>query len=125
LTPSDSLVDASYYPPMAIKFALRYRNKNMLREAWFYEGLFDLQGVIVPRCYGLFSAELSKTLAESYVPWKQSKQLMYPDKDDNREEDLECWGSFSTQYETFVENTAGLKNDSGNWIALMLLMDLC
>ena len=41
-----------------MKVAYRSKNKRIAREAWFYEELLDLQGSVIPRCYGYFEADL-------------------------------------------------------------------
>ena len=51
-----------------LKFASRNRNKNLLREAWFYDELQSLQGATVPRCYGYFHAILPANW--TVIPWQ-------------------------------------------------------
>ena len=55
-------------PPLVVKFALRKRNKAMLREAWFYDELQSLQGNVAPRCYGYFEAKVPPNC--TVIPWK-------------------------------------------------------
>jgi len=55
-------------PPLVVKFALRKRNKDMLREAWFYDELQSLQGTVVPRCYGYYEAKVPPNC--TVIPWK-------------------------------------------------------
>ena len=43
-------------PPLVAKIGARSKNKRIAREAWFYDELQTLQGVMVPRCYGCFEA---------------------------------------------------------------------
>ena len=45
-------------PPLVAKIGARSKNKRIAREAWFYDELQTLQGVMVPRCYGCFEARL-------------------------------------------------------------------
>ncbi|KAF8512466.1 hypothetical protein BU17DRAFT_15563, partial [Hysterangium stoloniferum] len=40
-------------PDLVIKVARRYQSNNLCREAWFYEEMEHLQGIIVARCYVL------------------------------------------------------------------------
>ncbi|KZV85872.1 hypothetical protein EXIGLDRAFT_841161 [Exidia glandulosa HHB12029] len=52
--------DASRYsfPPLVVKVARSTRCMSMAREAWFYDHLECLQGVVIPRCYGWFELKL-------------------------------------------------------------------
>ncbi|EJD50964.1 hypothetical protein AURDEDRAFT_160107 [Auricularia subglabra TFB-10046 SS5] len=51
-------------PPLAVKIAKSYRAMDVVRESWAYDELECLQGVAVPRYYGLFTL----TLLESQRP---------------------------------------------------------
>ncbi|KAJ3894209.1 hypothetical protein GG344DRAFT_63194 [Lentinula edodes] len=51
--------DSTYFlPELVFKFARLHRCADLYREAWFYEEMECLQGVAIPRCYGLFEAEI-------------------------------------------------------------------
>lgn len=50
--------DEMLVPPMAIKLGLQYQRMMVMREAWFYDDLVELQGSVIPRCYGYFEAEV-------------------------------------------------------------------
>lgn len=43
-------------PPLVVKLARRCRRGHIAREAWFYDELYELQGSVIPRCYGWFDA---------------------------------------------------------------------
>ncbi|KAF8520619.1 hypothetical protein BU17DRAFT_88819 [Hysterangium stoloniferum] len=47
-------------PDLVIKVARRYQSNNLCREAWFYEEMEHLQGIIVARCYGIFQVVLDE-----------------------------------------------------------------
>ncbi|KAJ4492238.1 hypothetical protein C8J55DRAFT_503363 [Lentinula edodes] len=49
---------AQFSPELVFKFARLHRCADLHREAWFYEEMECLQGVAIPRCYGLFEAEI-------------------------------------------------------------------
>ncbi|KZV85876.1 hypothetical protein EXIGLDRAFT_236230 [Exidia glandulosa HHB12029] len=46
------------FPPLVVKVARRERFLSLAREAWFYDHLECLQGVVLPRCYGWFEMKL-------------------------------------------------------------------
>ncbi|KAJ4496841.1 hypothetical protein C8R41DRAFT_980080 [Lentinula lateritia] len=53
------LSDSTHFlPELVFKFARLHRCADLYREAWFYEEMECLQGVAIPRCYGLFEAEI-------------------------------------------------------------------
>ncbi|KAF8506299.1 hypothetical protein BU17DRAFT_17401, partial [Hysterangium stoloniferum] len=47
-------------PDLVIKVAHRYQSNNLCREAWFYEEMEHLQGIIVARCYGIFQVVIDE-----------------------------------------------------------------
>ena len=49
---SDQDSESSIFPPLVAKIASRTRNKRIAREAWFYDEMRTLQGVVIPRCFG-------------------------------------------------------------------------
>lgn len=49
-------------PPLICKIAPHRRNKPIAREAWFYDEMQTLQGLIIPRCYGLFVAQVPERM---------------------------------------------------------------
>lgn len=53
----DPVLDAAL-PPLVVKVCRQSRCLSMGREAWFYDELEILQGVVVPRCYGWFELQL-------------------------------------------------------------------
>ena len=67
--PPQSGQEKSRIPPLAVKIAYRSKNKRIAREAWFYEELQTLQGVVVPRCYGCFEARLPDDC--TFTPWNE------------------------------------------------------
>lgn len=47
-----------HIPPLACKFSIECRNKLFAREAWMYDEMQTIQGVVVLRCFGLFLADI-------------------------------------------------------------------
>lgn len=47
-----------HIPPLVCKFAAHDRNSCVAREAWFYDEMQTIQGMAIPRCFGLFEAEI-------------------------------------------------------------------
>lgn len=45
-------------PDVVFKIARPHRCADLYRESWFYAEMECLQGVAVPRCYGLFEADI-------------------------------------------------------------------
>ena len=58
--------EAAKLPPLAVKVARQSFNKFVAREAWFYDELACLQGSVIPRCFGFFSAKPS---ADVTIDW--------------------------------------------------------
>jgi len=56
----------AHLPPLVLKVARSKRRAEIAREAWFYDELECLQGVVLPRCYGWFEAELAE--GQSFGP---------------------------------------------------------
>lgn len=63
-------------PALVAKIGRQHFNKWLLREAWFYEEMQSLQGLVIPRCYGLYSALIPRPSGHdhdhasgSFVPW--------------------------------------------------------
>lgn len=52
-----------YFPDLALKVASGERVKGLQNEAAIYDEMESLQGISVPRCYGLFTAELGPNIA--------------------------------------------------------------
>lgn len=46
-------------PPLVAKIARPHRAMEVVREAWVYDETQCLQGVAVPRCFGLFTLQLA------------------------------------------------------------------
>ncbi|KAF9505056.1 hypothetical protein BS47DRAFT_581164 [Hydnum rufescens UP504] len=57
----------AHLPPLVLKVARSKRRAEIGREAWFYDELECLQGVVLPRCYGWFEAELAE--GQSFAHW--------------------------------------------------------
>ncbi|KZV85875.1 hypothetical protein EXIGLDRAFT_841163 [Exidia glandulosa HHB12029] len=47
------------FPPLVVKVVRQERCQSGAREAWFYDHLECLQGVVIPRCYGWFGLRLT------------------------------------------------------------------
>lgn len=45
-------------PALVAKVVRPWRRAHLGREKWFYDELWPLQGVAIPRCYGFFEAEI-------------------------------------------------------------------
>jgi hypothetical protein len=65
-------------PPLVIKVAARRRSPNLAREAWFYEEMEHIQGVAIPRCYGLFTAEIDPN--SEVLDWAETDAEYDPNK---------------------------------------------
>lgn len=66
---SDSDDSRSYLPPLVVKMARRSRRGHIAREAWFYDELHELQGSVIPRCYGWFEAlQTAEFSGNMYAP---------------------------------------------------------
>ncbi|GJJ14382.1 hypothetical protein Clacol_008646 [Clathrus columnatus] len=50
--------DYTDLPPLVAKVWRHRRSETIEREAWFYEELEKVQGIAVPRCYGLFQTHI-------------------------------------------------------------------
>ncbi|KAF7791798.1 hypothetical protein EIP86_002822 [Pleurotus ostreatoroseus] len=59
LTESSSSEIATYMLPSLVAKISRTGNgyEHLRRETWYYEALADLQGSVIPRCFGLFEAD--------------------------------------------------------------------
>lgn len=63
------------FPPLAVKMARRLRRGHLAREAWFYDEMHELQGSVIPRCYGWFDApETSEFKGDTYSPSEDSER---------------------------------------------------
>lgn len=71
-----STTSASAVPPLVVKVARRECRKQLAHEAWIYEEMESLQGVCIPRCYGLFDAviHLSKPCRPWVEAWMEEKK---------------------------------------------------
>ena len=56
-----------HLPPLVLKAGCFKRRAEIAREAWFYDEMECLQGVVVPRCYGWFETELTER--QSFGSW--------------------------------------------------------
>ena len=72
-------------PSLVVKIARCTKNKRIAREAWFYDEMQTLQGVVVPRCYGCFEAKIPDNC--SFIPWTEdglssdTQQITVPDEE--------------------------------------------
>lgn len=65
------------FPPLAVKMARRLHRGHIAREAWFYDDMHELQGSVIPRCYGWFDAvETTGFKGDEYAPERNRR---YPD----------------------------------------------
>ena len=48
-----------HLPPLVLEVGRIKGRAEIAREAWFYDEMESLQGVVLPRCYGWFEAELA------------------------------------------------------------------
>ena len=71
-------------PNLVVKLSRRDKAKAVEREACNYEELEILQGCVVPRCYGLYSTEISPDCG--FKPWSRDPIRREPRsrKDDNK-----------------------------------------
>lgn len=98
--PSDDVV----IPPLVLKIAVKTKKKNIAREAWFYDEMQSLQGVVIPRCYGWFEAQLPKGI--TFVPWTDDEENRFFPKDDpTGERFFSVWrrGTFNEDYRTLLD----------------------
>ncbi|KAI0717911.1 hypothetical protein C8T65DRAFT_640357 [Cerioporus squamosus] len=65
-----------YVPPLVMKVARLFKGRNVSQEAGMYKDLECLQGSIIPRCYGYFSAIVDHTQM-SILPW-DGPNCVYP-----------------------------------------------
>ncbi|GJJ08301.1 hypothetical protein Clacol_002512 [Clathrus columnatus] len=68
----DKLSDA--YPP---------EKRIVEQEAWFYEELEQVQGIAVPRCYGLFQAHIEP--GSEVSAWKEERKHEFQESDESSE----------------------------------------
>ncbi|KAF8524538.1 hypothetical protein JB92DRAFT_2827017 [Gautieria morchelliformis] len=71
-------------PSLVIKIAARRRSDDLVREAWFYEEMEDIQGAAIARCYGFFTAEIEQN--SQVLDWEVS-DADYDEEVDVREDD--------------------------------------
>lgn len=94
----------------ALKFPGHYRNKNLLREAWFYDELQSLQGATVPRSYGYFHAMLPASW--TVVPWQGLKH----NDAELADEAFEPLGGFNVSY-----RPVSTRFETGHCLGVLLL----
>lgn len=87
-------------PPLACKFSLERRNKLIAREAWMYDEMQTIQGVVVPRCYGLFVADIPSDMEIIPRAWDDTEDREEVYDDDPLLEESYRWRGIGT----FVEN---------------------
>ncbi|KAF9503796.1 hypothetical protein BS47DRAFT_1402055 [Hydnum rufescens UP504] len=73
----------AHLPPLVLKVARSKRRAEIAREAWFYDELECLQGVVLPRCYGWFEAELAE--GQSFGPSTRATRRSSDSEDSNLE----------------------------------------
>lgn len=81
-----SSVPGATLPPLVAKIGRQYYSKWLLREAWFYEEMQSLQGVVVPWYYGIYSARIPVTSDQAFLPWLEGWKWRVLQ---NREADVE------------------------------------
>lgn len=94
------------YPLLAVKIARRCRRGHIAREAWFYDELHELQGSVIPRCYGWFEAPATTTFAGNWYA---------PDSDDDASR-----GEPSYYPEPWTESLKALAGEKG-YISVLVL----
>lgn len=104
--------DSRKISQFAIKFAGCNRNKNLLREAWFYDELQSLQGASVPRCYGYFHAILPAKW--TIVPWQDHVNEI--NDAELTDESFKLLGEFNMSYRPVLA-----RFERGQCLGLMLL----
>ena len=97
-----------HLPPLVLKIGRSNRRAEIAYEAWFYDELECLQGVVLPRCYGWFEAELSK--GQTFGAWSQASE--------NRLESEE------SEYEEGFTGLLGEMSQSRNYVSVFLLEKL-
>lgn len=90
-------------PPLICKIAPHRRNKPIAREAWFYDEMQTLQGLIIPCCYGFFVAQIPERM--ELLPRMEDVKLHTRERQDDSNAAMEGY------YEklgigAFVENPA-------------------
>ncbi|KAF9503791.1 hypothetical protein BS47DRAFT_1355858 [Hydnum rufescens UP504] len=100
----------AHLPPLVLKVARSKRRAEIGREAWFYDELECFQGVVLPRCYGWFEAELAE--GQSFAHWTG------PNRRSSRTE--------SSNPEWLFEGSRQLKemSHSRNYVSVLLLEKL-
>ncbi|GJJ09892.1 hypothetical protein Clacol_004116 [Clathrus columnatus] len=66
------LTRESNLPPLVMKISRHKRSAHVEQETWFYEELEQVQGIAVPRCYGLFQAHINAGSEVSV--WKEERK---------------------------------------------------
>jgi len=70
-----------HLPPLVLKVGRLKRRAEIGREAWFYDEMECMQGVILPRCYGWFEAELAE--GQTFGSWYTSGRRSSKTEDSN------------------------------------------
>jgi len=73
----------AHLPPLVLKVARSKRRAEIAREAWFYDELECLQGVVLPRCYGWFEVELAE--GQSFDRWTRATRRSSATENSNPE----------------------------------------
>jgi hypothetical protein len=60
-------IPPGHLPPLVLKVGRLKRRAEIATESWFYDEMECLQGVVLPRCYGWFEAELVD--GQSFGSW--------------------------------------------------------
>jgi hypothetical protein len=97
----------AHLPPLVLKVARSKRRAEIAREAWFYDELECLQGVVLLRCYGWFEAELTE--GQSFDHWTRATRRSSDTKDSNPE----WWFKHSKQLTAM--------SHSRNYVSVLLL----
>jgi hypothetical protein len=92
-------------PDLVIKVAHRYNSCNLACEAWFYEELEDLQGMVIARYYGVFQMVLFETL--EFLDWEPIDERAAA----NADMEIRSWGitEFRSKEAASIEGTLSLQ----------------
>lgn len=138
-----SSTSSTVLPPLVAKIGRQHFNKWLLREAWFYEEMQSVQGVVIPWCYGLYSARIPP--GHAFLPWLEGWRLREfsgqdvdpdvllqsykkgggKDKADEREiqgelKMLDYFGNFDEHHADFVQK---FEDKNGTVVCTLLILE--
>lgn len=70
----DSGLSSKMIPPLVVKVCRPNKYYKMEREAYYYEHLEELQGSVIPRCYGHFQSVVAPDLSVSVWPIERRRR---------------------------------------------------